>query len=116
VSKVKWVSRTHFGLTDGTKYKHPFKLSEDWTVEQMQIVWDLIRDFGDTITCTVQGKRKKPCFRPDIGEAEVLMALALCGYKQTGAARTLGISQGVLRHRIKKFGITHPRWYRNKPE
>ena len=44
----------------------------------------------------------------------VIKALKMCDYIQKDAAKLLGISQRVLNYKIKRFGITHPRWKVNK--
>ena len=48
-------------------------------------------------------------------EKEMIMdALASCLWIQKDAADRLGISPRALNYKIKKFGITHPRWRRHK--
>jgi len=44
----------------------------------------------------------------------ILQALEECLWIQKDAARKLGLSPRVLNYKIKKFGITHPRWRKNK--
>ena len=44
----------------------------------------------------------------------ILKALRENLWIQKDAAKTLGISPRVLNSKIKKFGITHPRWRKNK--
>ena len=113
--RVTWVSRKAFGLSDGSVCQHPFELSDDWTVEQMQTIFDICNHRKATPTCLTAKKRRLPCFRPDIGESEVLRALEACNYKQVEAKELLGVNDGVLQHRIRKYKITHPRWTKHKP-
>ncbi len=40
----------------------------------------------------------------------VLQSLKMCDWVQKDAAKLLGVSQRVLNYKIKRFGITHPRW------
>ncbi len=44
----------------------------------------------------------------------VIKALKMCDYVQKDAAKLLNLSQRVLNYKIKRFGITHPRWKRFK--
>ena len=44
----------------------------------------------------------------------VLQALEMSGWIQKDAAKLLGVSSRVLNYKIKRFGITHPRWKQNK--
>jgi len=44
----------------------------------------------------------------------VLEALEACGWVQKEAARSLGLSSRALNYRIRKLGITNPRWRQNK--
>lgn len=44
----------------------------------------------------------------------IMDALASCLWIQKDAADRLGISPRALNYKIKKFGITHPRWRRHK--
>ena len=44
----------------------------------------------------------------------VLQALEMSGWVQKDAAKLLGVSSRVLNYKIKRFGITHPRWKQNK--
>ena len=117
--RVVWVTRKAFGLSDGRRCRHPFKLSDDWTVGQMQIVWDLCSHNCIETECVTTGgikkKRRKPVFRPDIGYIEAIRALEACGYKQIKAVEILGVPHSLLQHRIRKYKITHPKWIRHKP-
>lgn len=110
MNHVTWVTRTAFGLSDGTIHDHPFELSEKWTVKQMEAVWNWCNH--DPALCF--RKRRKPVFRPDIGYAEVMQALSLSDYKQAEAAALLGVDTTLVQHRIKKYKITHPRWVKNR--
>ena len=48
-------------------------------------------------------------------EKEMIMeTLAACLWIQKDAADRLGISPRALNYKIKKFGITHPRWRKHK--
>ena len=38
--RVTWVTRKAFGLSDGSEFRHPFELSEDWTLDEMQVIYD----------------------------------------------------------------------------
>jgi len=40
----------------------------------------------------------------------VLQSLKMCDWVQKDAAKLLGVSQRVLNYKVKRFGITHPRW------
>jgi DNA-binding NtrC family response regulator len=54
---------------------------------------------------------------PTLGQAErrlLLEALEDSGWVQKEAARRLGLSGRALNYRIRKLGITHPGWRRNK--
>jgi DNA-binding NtrC family response regulator len=44
----------------------------------------------------------------------ILEALEKSLWIQKDAARLLGVTPRVLHYKIKKYGITHPRWYKNK--
>jgi len=46
----------------------------------------------------------------------VLKALEQSQWRQNKAAELLGISSRALNYKIKKFGITHEAWRKNKPE
>ncbi|UCB45463.1 MAG: sigma-54-dependent Fis family transcriptional regulator [Spirochaetota bacterium] len=53
----------------------------------------------------------------DLEEVEkglILQALKLCDWTQQDAAKLLKISKRVLNYKIKRFGITHPKWKKNK--
>jgi transcriptional regulator with GAF, ATPase, and Fis domain len=84
----------------------------------MQNVWDACQHLCVQACVTTDGikKRRRPVFMPEIGHDEVVQALEACNYKQLETAEMLGIPPAVLRYRIKKYKITHPRWYANKPE
>ena len=100
------VDRCCFELEDGSRHKHPFKLSEDWTVAQMQIVFDCCHfDYQP---------RRGRCPKYDISEDALIAALKVCDYKQIPTAELLGVDQAVVQYRIKKYKITHPRWWKNK--
>jgi transcriptional regulator with GAF, ATPase, and Fis domain len=100
VSKVAWVTRTHFGLTDGSEYKHPFVLSEDWTVEQMQIVWD-----------SCQGA---PTMKRIFTLECIVFALENNDWHQTRAAEFLGIPQTKLNYYVRKYRLRHHKWKKYK--
>lgn len=44
----------------------------------------------------------------------ILMALEDCAWVQKEAAERLGISPRALNYKIRKLGITHPRWLKNR--
>jgi len=44
----------------------------------------------------------------------ILQALKMCDWVQKDAAKHLGVSERVLNYKIKRFGITHPRWKKNR--
>jgi DNA-binding NtrC family response regulator len=44
----------------------------------------------------------------------ILQALERCDWVQKDAAQLLDISSRVLNYKIKRFGITHPRWKQNR--
>ena len=44
----------------------------------------------------------------------ILDALRKNDWIQKDAADTLGISKRVIHYKIKKYGITHPRWIKNR--
>lgn len=53
----------------------------------------------------------------DLEEVEkglILQALKLCDWIQKDASKLLRVSVRVLNYKIKRFGITHPRWKINK--
>jgi len=53
----------------------------------------------------------------DLEEVEkglILQALKLCDWVQKDASKLLRVSERVLNYKIKRFGITHPRWKINK--
>jgi transcriptional regulator with GAF, ATPase, and Fis domain len=43
-----------------------------------------------------------------------LYALNKNDWVQKDAADTLGISKRVIHYKIRKYGITHPRWIKNR--
>ena len=54
----------------------------------------------------------------DLREMErslVIEALERAGWVQKDAARLLGVSRRKLNYMIRKMGITHPGWRRNRP-
>jgi DNA-binding NtrC family response regulator len=60
---------------------------------------------------------RAPYPRLNLQEAEkglVIQALNLCGWVQKEAAGQLGISSRALNYKIRKYGITHPSWKRNR--
>jgi transcriptional regulator of acetoin/glycerol metabolism len=115
--RVVWVSESRYRLSDGSIIEHPFRLSDKWTVTQMQTVLDWCHHDDAPKPWLIKApERAKPVFRPDIGRDEVIQALEECEYYQDEAAKLLGIKRGSLWNKIKKYGITHPRWYRNKEE
>lgn len=73
-----------------------------------------------------ESERREPAgyesFDPDerttnLKEAElrlILDALEQCDWVQKDAAKLLGVSTRVLNHKIRRFGIRHPRWRRNR--
>ena len=46
----------------------------------------------------------------------ILQALERCDWVQKDAAGLLGVSSRVLNYKVKRFGITHPRWKQNKAQ
>ncbi len=50
----------------------------------------------------------------DMERGLVLQTLEHCNWVQKEAAELLGISGRVLNYKIKRFGITHPRWKKNR--
>jgi transcriptional regulator with GAF, ATPase, and Fis domain len=102
MKRVLWVTRKHYGLSDGSEVEHPFRLSIDWTVEQMQTVYNAIgyEPHGPRVEC--KSPKRKPyaeAFR------ETLDALNVTGWNQTKAARLLGISQAGLCYRVRIFNL-----------
>lgn len=77
---------------------------------------------GETVTAAHQPQLAGqssflPRERPTLFENEkerIVQALEETLWIQKDAANLLGISPRVLNHKIKKFGITHPRWRKNK--
>jgi two-component system response regulator AtoC len=62
------------------------------------------------------GQIKLPPVGIDLEEAErgfIFQALERTDFVQKEAAKLLGISSRVLNYKIKRFGITHPRWKQN---
>ncbi len=52
----------------------------------------------------------------EVAEKElVLAALRRAGWVQKEAARLLGITKRAMHYKIRKHGITHPSWIRNRP-
>ncbi len=52
----------------------------------------------------------------EVAERElVLAALRRAGWVQKEAARLLGITKRAMHYKIRKHGITHPSWTRNRP-
>jgi DNA-binding NtrC family response regulator len=54
----------------------------------------------------------------DLGEMErslVVEALQRAGWVQKDAARLLGVSRRKLNYMVRRMGITHPGWRRNRP-
>ena len=97
------VDREGYYLENGEYVKHPFRLSSDWTVEQMQIVLDC---------CRVDDRSKKYVRDYGISKADLIAALELSGYSQTKAAAMLGVPIHAVCRRAKKYGITHPSRYK----
>jgi DNA-binding NtrC family response regulator len=108
--RVTKVTREHYWLENGEQIKHYFTLSEPWSIEQMQTVYDL---------CCLGAPKPlvfQPKPRPDLSKEKIVEALEACNYKQVRAAERIGVPLAVLRGRIKKYGITHPRWYKLRVE
>ncbi|MBW1974330.1 MAG: sigma-54-dependent Fis family transcriptional regulator [Deltaproteobacteria bacterium] len=51
---------------------------------------------------------------PDNERQRIIDALEKCNWVQKCAAGLLGVSPRVLNYRIKKYGITHPKWRKHK--
>ena len=50
-----------------------------------------------------------------LNEKEIILdALKRNDWIQKDAAETLGISKRVIHYKIRKYGITHPRWLKNR--
>ena len=49
-----------------------------------------------------------------IEKEQLLEALRNCDWVQKDAAASLGISKRVMHYKIEKYGITHPRWLKNR--
>ena len=50
----------------------------------------------------------------EVEKGLILQALKLCDWVQKDASKLLLVSERVLNYKIKRFGITHPRWKINK--
>ncbi len=50
----------------------------------------------------------------DLEKNSILEALEKTHWIQQEAARLLGVSKRVIHYKIKKYGITHPRWIKNR--
>ncbi|NIQ37311.1 MAG: response regulator [Proteobacteria bacterium] len=50
----------------------------------------------------------------DLEKSTILEALEKTHWIQQDAARLLGVSKRVIHYKIKKHGITHPRWIKNR--
>ena len=50
-----------------------------------------------------------------IERAALIWALERSDWKQNAASRLLRMSTRVMNDKVRKHGITHPRWYRHKP-
>ncbi len=50
----------------------------------------------------------------DVEKEALMEALRRADFVQKEAAKLLGISQRVIHYKIRQFGITHPRWRKNK--
>jgi transcriptional regulator with PAS, ATPase and Fis domain len=50
----------------------------------------------------------------DLEKTSILDALEKTHWIQQEAAKRLGISKRVIHYKIKKYGITHPRWIKNR--
>lgn len=121
--RVAWVSRSGFGLEDGRSFDHPFELSEQWTAQNMQRVFDYSRQ---TIEIEYAEEKiqenylperpvwRKGMTRKEYEKARILFALKEAQYVQAAAAKQLGMSPTRLNYYIKKYGIKHPSWRKNK--
>jgi DNA-binding NtrC family response regulator len=56
---------------------------------------------------------RAPCRLNDNEKELILDALKECLWIQKDAALRLGVTRRVLNYKIKKYGITHSRWYKN---
>ena len=50
----------------------------------------------------------------DLEKNTILDALDRTHWIQQEAAKLLGVSKRVIHYKIKKYGITHPRWIKNR--
>ena len=121
--RVAWVSRAGFGLEDGRIFDHPFELSEQWTVQNMQRVFDYSRHFLEINYAEEKIKEsylpERPVWREGMTrkeheKARILLALKEAQHVQTTAARQLGMSHARLHYYIRKYGVKHPSWRKNK--
>ncbi len=60
------------------------------------------------------GKAQAPQALDDQERQAILDALEKCLWVQKDAAGVLGVTPRVLNYKIKKYGITHPRWRKNR--
>ena len=108
-----------------TDYSWPGNIHElENTIEHA-----VLHSEGDTIKpedlrlpCTfqpVKWEQKLITLLPDgihLEEVEkdlLLQGLKMCDWIKKDAAEILGVSEQVLNYKIKRFGITHPRWKKN---
>ena len=109
--RVTWVSRKAFGLSDGSVCQHPFELSEDWTLDQMQTIYESCKGMAGSCGLATQ---KPPREKIDLNYSKIVQALEAFQYNQTKTAAFLRVSHQVLRRRLIKYHITHSSWYHKK--
>ncbi len=86
---------------------------EDSSVIEMQHV--ILPDLKSIQPVSGESRHPKPAESLAEREKEtILCVLEDCLWIQKDAAQNLGITPRALNYKIKKYGITHPRWRKNK--
>jgi DNA-binding NtrC family response regulator len=89
---------------------------EDSPVVRLQHI--ILPDVSAPETAAVNGNGAGPPASAELlvdkEKEAILSALEGCLWIQKDAAHRLGISPRALNYKIRKFGITHPRWRKNK--
>jgi len=84
-------------------------------LEESEIITKKTFSIPQPISQEKDQKSKKLADRISMDEKEIIIeTLDECLWIQKDAARRLGVSPRSLNYKIKKFGITHPRWRKNR--
>ena len=95
------------------------------TVERAMIMTDGAFITPDELLLSIEGPGGRAAVEPvrippgglkleKVEKNLLVQALNLCGWVQKEAAKQLGLSSRAMNYRIRKFGITHPTWKKNR--